>query len=247
MNYKLTIVIATLNSERHLNKTLQSLQKQVFKNFIIYIADGGSRDNTLSLFEKFKLNYKIISRKDISPEDAVNKCFKKIKTDYYTIVGSDDYYKDKYYLYNLIKSIEKNNADIIFPGLLYVNGRYERLTKQNYNFDVINYRPIYPGYGWLAKRKISKILFNLKYKIASDYEFLIRVSKKKYQFYRENKAVYCFRLGGTSSKNYFRSLKEVKEIALNHNGPKTKIYFYFCYLNIKHRLKIFLQKFINII
>jgi glycosyltransferase len=179
MNYKLTIIIATLNSEKHLKKTLQSLQKQVFTNFIIYIADGGSRDNTLSLFKKFKLNYKIISKKDISPEDAVNKCFKKIKTDYYTIVGSDDYYEDKYHLYNLIKSIEKNNADIIFPGLSYVSGRYKKFKKQKYNFDVINYRPIYPGYGWLAKRKISKFLFNLKYKIASDYEFLLRVSKKK--------------------------------------------------------------------
>ena len=81
------------------------------------------------MFKKFKLNYKIISKKDISPEDAVNKCF-KIKTNYYTIIGSDDYYKDKYYLYNLIKSIEKNNADIIFPELLYVSGRYKKLKSK---------------------------------------------------------------------------------------------------------------------
>lgn len=247
MKYKLTIVIATLNSEKQLKKTLQSLKNQVFTNFIIYIADGGSQDNTLSLFKKSKLNYKIISRKDISSEDAVNKCFKKIKTDYYTVIGSDDYYKDKYYLENLIKSIEKTNSDIIFPGLSYVSRGYEKLKKQNYDFDVINYRPIHPGYGWLAKKKISKILFNLKYKVASDYEFLVKVSKKKYKFYRENKAVYCFRLGGMSGRNYFESLKEVKEIALNHNGPKLKIYFYFFYFNIKHRLKIFFQKFLNII
>ena len=187
MNYKLTIVIVTLNSERQLKKTLQSLQKQVFTNFIIYIGDGGSRDNTLSIIKKSKLNYKIISRKDISAEDALNKCFKKIKTDYYTIIGSDDYYKDKYYLHNLIKSIEKNNADIIFPEQSYVSGRYEKFKKQNYDFDVINYRPIYPGFGWLAKKKISKILFNLKYKIASDYEFLIRVKKKNINFIEKAK------------------------------------------------------------
>ena len=49
----------------------------------------------------------------------------------------------------------------------------------------------------------------MKYKVASDYEFLVKVSKKKYKFYRENKAVYCFRLGGMSGRNYFESLKNI--------------------------------------
>ena len=82
MNYKLTIVIATLNSQIYLRRTLSILKKQVFKNFIIYVADGGSKDKTLELFKKSNLNYKIISKKDKSAEEAVNNCFKKIKSDY---------------------------------------------------------------------------------------------------------------------------------------------------------------------
>ena len=245
MNYKLTVIIATLNSKKYLRKTLSVLEKQVYKSFIIYVADGGSNDGTLQLFKNSNLNYKIISKKDKSAEEAVNKCFKKIKSDYYTILGSDDFYGDKFYLQNLINCIENKNIDFVMPGLAFIFGNKKIYKANNYNFDVVRHRPIFPGYGWMAKKKISKILFNEKYKVASDYDFLLRVYKKKYRFYRENNSIYCFRVGGFSTSNYFKGLAEAKDIAVKSKGPKFTIYYVYFFQILKYLLKRFLQKFIK--
>ncbi len=245
MNYKLTIVIATLNSQIYLRRTLSILKKQVFKNFIIYVADGGSKDKTLELFKKSNLNYKIISKKDKSAEEAVNNCFKKIKSDYYTILGSDDFYGDKFYLQNLINCIEDKNIDLVMPGLAFIYGNKKIYKASNYNFNVVRYRPILPGYGWMAKKKVSKILFNEKYKVASDYDFLLRVYKKKYKFYRENNSIYCFRVGGFSTSNYFKGLVEAKDIAIKSKGPRFNIYYVYYLQFLKYLLKRSLQKLIK--
>lgn len=245
MNHKLTIVIATLNSKKYLKKTLDILKQQVFKDFIIYVADGGSKDDTLQLFKKSKLEYKIISNKDKSPEEAVNKCFRKIRTEYYTVLGSDDFYGNKFYLQNLVNSIKNNNIDFVMPGLAFIYGNKKVYKSTNYNFNVIRYRPIFPGYGWMAKKKISKILFDERYKVASDYNFLLKVYKKKYKFYRENNSIYCFRVGGFSSRSYVKGLKEAKYIAIKLKGPKLLIYAIYYFQIIKYVLKKLLQKIIK--
>lgn len=237
MNYKLTIIIPTFNSEKFLNETLFHLKKQTFKKFIIYVADGGSKDNTLKIFKKSKLKYKIISKHDFSTEDGINKCLKKINTKFFSILGSDDYFENSKYLENMVKVLEKKKFDIVFPNLIHLEGNKKMYKPQNYEFDVIRYRPILPGFGWVAKSNISKYLFNTKYKIATDYEYLIRLHQNNFKFYRERKSIHCFRLGAKSYINYPKSLKEVKEIALKFKGPKFKIFYFYFYQNLKFIIK----------
>ena len=242
MKFKLTIVIATLNSQKFLRKTLSVLKKQVFKNFIIYVADGGSNDQTLELFKKSDLNYKIISKKDKSPEEAVNNCFKKIKTEYYSTLCSDDFYSNKFYLQNLLNSIENKNIDIVMPSMTYIYGNKKVYKPQGDDFKVINFQPIIPGFGWVAKKDISQFLFNTKYKMATDYEYLLRIYKKKYKFYRERGAVYCFRLGAKTYINYAKALEEFKEISLNFNGSKLLILYFYYKSKFKFMIKRLLRK-----
>ena len=242
MKYKLTIIIPTLNSEKFLKESLFHLKKQTFKNFIIYVADGGSKDRTLEIFEKSKLNYKIISKKDTSTEDGINKCLKKINTKFFCILGSDDFFDKNNYLENILKRFEKKNFDIIFPDYAEIYSNKKVYKPQGDDFKVVNFQPIVPGFGWVAKKDISLFLFNTKYKMATDYEYLLRIYNKKYKFYREKQAIYCFRLGSKSYLNYFKSVKEVREIALKFNGPKFFIWYFYLYSNFKFIIKKLLKK-----
>ena len=157
MQIQLTIIIPTLNSERYIARTLASIKKQIYKKYIIFIADGGSADSTLNFLKKSKLNYKVISKKDSSTEDGINKCLKKIKTNYFTILGSDDFYNDKWYLENLVKCIEKKKCDISFPDLAFVHNSRIIKKPQDVIFNKIIYKPILPGLGWVAKKKFLNI------------------------------------------------------------------------------------------
>ena len=242
MQTQLTIIIPTLNSERYIARTLACIKKQTYKKYTIFIADGGSSDSTLNFLKKSKLKYKVISKKDTSTEDGINKCLKKIKTNYFTILGSDDFYNNKCYLKNLVKCIKEKKCDISFPDLAFVHNSRIIKKPQDAIFSKIIYKPILPGFGWVAKKKISKFLFSTNYKVATDYDLLLRIYKKKYKFYREKKAIYCFRLGSKSYLNYFKSVKEVREIALKFNGPKFFIWNFYLYSNFKFIIKKLLKK-----
>ena len=97
----LFLVSFFLKAEKYILESLKSLKKQSYKNYSVFIADGGSKDRTLSLIKKSNLKYKIISKKDKSFEEGVNKCFDKLKTEYFMILGSDDALSDKKYLSKL--------------------------------------------------------------------------------------------------------------------------------------------------
>ena len=67
---ELTIVLPTKNSEKYIVYFLDSLKKQDYNDYIIYLADGDSTDKTLSIFENYNFNYKIISKSDDSAEEG---------------------------------------------------------------------------------------------------------------------------------------------------------------------------------
>ena len=104
----LTVIIPTLNSSFHLIPCLNSLQKQTYKNFEVFVVDGGSKDNTLDIFKKFSFSHKVVSKKDKACTDGINKTLPRVKSNYFMIIGSDDIISDKNYIRNLIKPLKNN-------------------------------------------------------------------------------------------------------------------------------------------
>lgn len=245
MNKELTIILPTLNSEKYLVSFFKELSNQTYKSFCIYICDGGSKDKTIEIINKNKFDLKIISRKDKSFEDGVNKCLRKVKTEYFCIFGSDDKLGNKHYLNNLIQILKKKNYDIIFPNFGIIKNNQKKIFTQKKSFDQILYKTVLPGIGWIAKKKvIKKNKFNLKYKVASDYDLLLKFYKNNFHFYRIYNSIYYFRLGvGTSFKLAKLGFKEQKDIALINNGPKLKIFYIYILYNIKYFLKYKLLKY----
>ena len=243
----LTIVIPTFNSSLYLRQCLSSLEKQNYKNYQIYIADGGSKDDTLKIFKEYKFSYKIISRKDFACADGLNKCIKKINTKYFMILGSDDIIEDKYYIKNLIIFLSETNSDIVLPQLGIIENNRKQIIPQSNSFSCLKYKTIVPGFGWIAKTKIFyKQKFNFKkYKIAVDYEMFLRLYNKKYVFNRNNNSYYYFRLGGNSYKHYMLSLKEQKLIALKSDGPFLRIQYEYFITILKFKLKNIIKGFLN--
>ncbi|MEM2910916.1 MAG: glycosyltransferase [Candidatus Bathyarchaeia archaeon] len=48
-----SVIIPTLNEESKIERLLKSLKRQTFKDFEVIIVDGGSRDQTVEIAEKF--------------------------------------------------------------------------------------------------------------------------------------------------------------------------------------------------
>lgn len=54
-NEKIAILLCTYNGERYIREQLDSIIVQRYENWIIYVADDGSTDNTLSILKEYEL------------------------------------------------------------------------------------------------------------------------------------------------------------------------------------------------
>ena len=50
---EISVGVSTFNGEKTLERTLNSLENQTFKNFSVYISDDRSTDNTIDIIKKF--------------------------------------------------------------------------------------------------------------------------------------------------------------------------------------------------
>ena len=73
---KITIVTITYNSEKTIERTIQSIISQNYNNMEYWIIDGVSKDHTMELVKKYAQKYSFIkysSEPDRGISDAFNK------------------------------------------------------------------------------------------------------------------------------------------------------------------------------
>lgn len=88
----ITVITPTLNSSACLPRLLYTLESQSISNFAVIIADGGSIDNTVKLAKaSLLLNLTVLEGPDSGIYDGINKSLRICTTQYYLVVGSDDY------------------------------------------------------------------------------------------------------------------------------------------------------------
>ena len=87
----ISIVTATLNSERELPRLFDSLHAQSDRKFEHVVVDGGSVDGTWSIVESHRdvVTY-AITEPDNGVYDALNKGIRAANSDYYLVMGADD-------------------------------------------------------------------------------------------------------------------------------------------------------------
>ena len=240
---KFSIVTVTLNSEATIGKTINSINNQKFKNFEYIVVDGKSVDNTLHEIKKLRHNdVKIISEEDRGIFDAMNKGIKLSKGDFIAFLNSDDWYEnDALYLVN--NYLEKYpNTDVFYTDAKFFKKKKFKFYSKS-KFHKLNYDMSISHPGMFVKKKIlQNFLFDLKYQISADYDFVLKV-KNLYRFSYLQKSIVNISLGGRSS-DLLLSSKEFFEIQKKYFGFK-KANINFIKKYHYHILKIIFLKLIN--
>lgn len=92
---KFSIVLATRNADRHLQKMVQSLMNQRYQHWELIVQDGASTDTTLSILSNYddsRIN--IQSAPDDGVYDAWNKALDRVQGDWILFLGADDFLID---------------------------------------------------------------------------------------------------------------------------------------------------------
>ena len=92
----ISIITAVLNGDKTLERTIQSVIDQDYKNIEYIIIDGGSTDGTLDIIKKYDhaIDY-WMSEPDEGIYDAFNKGIQISSGEWIYFLGADDYFVDQ--------------------------------------------------------------------------------------------------------------------------------------------------------
>lgn len=111
MGDKISVILPVYNVEEYLEKSVNSVLNQTYKNMEIILVDDGSTDSSAELcdeFQKKDSRIKVIHKENGGLSDARNAGTKLASGKYITYIDSDDIVALEYieYLYTLIKKYQ---------------------------------------------------------------------------------------------------------------------------------------------
>ena len=237
MNLKISIITVTKNSEHFLEKTIESVITQSYKNIEHIIIDGKSTDGTIGIIKKNLNNIAYYhSEADNGMYEAINKGLAAATGDYILILNSDDVLANQQVVNNVVKEINESRMDWYYGNI--VNHK-DSIIKERKGFKVGYNELLLSTHGTFVPHPcffISKQLnnelkgYDTKYKFASDYDYILRALKNGNGRYI-NMAITIFRIHSDSITSSGRIEKERKEILLKHQylniHKLTRLYYYY--------------------
>jgi len=214
----ITIITCTYNSEKTIADCVRSVKNQSYKNIEHLIIDGQSKDSTLEIIQDVNDRCKIISEIDNGIYDAFNKGILSASGEIIGFLHSDDVFKNNDCVKLILDSFN-DDIDGVYGNLNYVsqfnlNKIIRKWNTCDFNYSLLRkgWMPPHPSL-FLKKKVYDKHgLFNLKYFISADYDFIIRIFKdKNLKFMHLPSVMIQMRLGGSSNKSLQNLIKKMRE------------------------------------
>lgn len=208
---KISTITVCYNSAHTIRQSLDSFYNQDWPNKEIIVIDGGSTDGTQDIVNSYTSSeLSIISEPDKGMYDAMNKGLKLFKGDALGILNSDDRYNKPTTLSQIAEKLSL--ADMVHGNLEFVDSyqkvvRFWRAEDPPSNGFKSGWMPAHPTF--YVKRKVVEAVgsFDLSYKTASDYDWMLRaIEKHDFKLERVNDVLIKMAMGGQSTKGVSSSV-----------------------------------------
>ncbi|MCD8285531.1 MAG: glycosyltransferase [Prevotellaceae bacterium] len=224
----ITVITATFNSAETLRDTFESMLGQSHKEVDYVVVDGASTDGTVDIIRKYEPRFsgrmRWVSERDEGIYDAMNKGISMAKGEVVGLLNSDDFYSSPDVLRTVAREFaEHPETDAVYADVTYVSSEDTSRTVRRYSSKVfrrwlmrLGFMPAHPSF--YCRRSVYErfkldgrnikgfkgdprhAYFNTTYKIAADFENLLRmvfVGRIKTRYIRAN--FVTMRTGGASS------------------------------------------------
>lgn len=245
---KVSIVTTSYNSADTIESTFKSVLEQTYDDIEYWVIDGHSKDGTLDIIRKYEKEFKgrlhWISDEDKGIYDAMNKGIQRCSGDVVGILNSDDYFTSNDVVERVASAFE-NKTDAVYGDVHFIHSDKPERCVRYYSSAI--FRPMMLRFGFMpahptfyVRRQVYEQygLYSLEYKIASDYDMMVRLFYK-YRITAKyiDMDFVTMRIGGASTKNIHNRLLTTREdvLACRKYGLRTNLFL----ISFKYIKKIF--------
>lgn len=203
----ISIITITYNDYDGLKKTLSSIPDYTFIESVV--INGGSDNKSVEYLKSRK--GKIIIEKDEGIADAFNKGIKNSSGNAIMFLNCGDELIDATYLNDAAKNLEKNNdIDFIHSNLVLIDSTGTELFMKPPFCNLGRGLPYLHPTMIVRKSVFDQIgIFNKNYKIAMDFDFVVRLIKNGYKgYYVKDRYVVKMEGAGRSVQREFEAIIE---------------------------------------
>lgn len=221
----ISVITVCYNAAASLEETMLSVLNQTYDKVEYIVIDGGSKDGTVDIIKKYanRLAY-WTSGPDKGIYDAMNKGISKATGNWLNFMNAGDQFIDNKVLSKCFESNFYDNVDILYGDAVYKYKFGKRMVEAGNIQHIINHM-IFSHQSTFVRKQIMKDGFNLKWRLAADYYFLLGCFLEGRKFVHVGIPMSLVELdNGATHDNFSQSRKEVLDIHRQFGYPFFKRY-----------------------
>ena len=217
----ITIIVAVFNGSKTMQQCINSVAQQTYVNKELIIIDGGSLDGTVELLKSNQENIAYwISEPDRGIYNAWNKGVSQAKGEWICFLGADDYFWDVRVLDQVVSQLAtiSPKINVAYGQIMLLSNDGEKLYAIGEPWGAVKNRfkqlMSIPHPGAMHRANLFRKYgnFDEAFRIAGDYEFLLRELKSNDAMFMPNLITIGMRQGGVSSDpaNAVEAMRETR-------------------------------------
>lgn len=231
---KISVVTVCYNAAATIGNTLESVALQSHRDVEHIVIDGASTDETMKIIHRYSDRIaKIVSEPDAGIYDAMNKGLARSSGDIVCFLNADDQYAHPQVLSLVATQMRALELDALIGDVGFFRPQEPMRMVRRYRSD--RFRPSRLAWGWmpahpalfLNKAVVQRVgYFNTDYRIAGDFEFVVRAFHNHTLRYRHLPEVLVhMQMGGVSTDGWRAKILLNQEVlrACRENGLRTNI------------------------
>lgn len=218
---RFSIITCTRNSIATLAETIESVNRQAYRNFEHIFVDGGSTDGTLELIRSMSPGALVLHDKGAGISAAMNLGLRAAAGDVIAHLHSDDFYADRRSLEWVARVFSETNAGWVIGDFDYLteHGRRTGSEVEPLTLRRLGYGNYIPHFSTFVRREwfLDAVGFDESLKYCMDYDLWFRLfARGKPEHVPGVLAVFRVHEGSVSSANRRKVLLEEAGVRCRH-------------------------------
>lgn len=214
----LSVIVVCFQERGRIGLTLDSILEQRYEKMECVIIDGGSKDGTLEVIEKYQKRFlyagikmQVISEKDHGIYDAMNKGIRNAGGDWIHFLNAGDRFHGQNTVKELMGHIREQD-EIIIGKIVFFDGYLGKIV-EHLPVEELKKDMIFCHQAILSPKKyLEGHPFRLEYRYCSDYEWLLAMYLKEIKIRCIDVLVADYDADGVSNHHADAGRKEMRKI-----------------------------------